>query len=98
MAAQLGMWVGAFVILYLVSALVLLSFRDKKSTYQAVTIATLIALAIATLLGGYGFSEGGGPVFMAAFINYAIPAVAVLIVNLIKVNRHQTKAHVSDAE
>ena len=92
MAAQLGFWIGAFIILYLVSALVLLAFRDKKYTYQAVTISTLIALAIATLLGGYGLSEGGGPVFMAAFINYFVPAVAVLIVNLLRVSRKQTRS------
>jgi len=92
MAPQLGYYVGGFVILYLVSALVLLDFRDKKYTYQAVTIAAAIALAIGTYLAAYGMSTGSGLDFGAAFGSYLPPAIAVLIVNLIRVNRKQAKA------
>ena len=94
----MGFYIGAFVILYLVSALIQLAFRDKKYTYQAVTISTLIALAIAVLLGGYGLSVDGGPVFMEAFMNYLFPAVLVLIVNLIRVNRKIAKMEESESD
>ena len=72
--AQLGSWSAGFLILYLISVLVLLAFRDKKYTYQAVTIASAISFGIAFLLGSYG-----------SFTDYFVPWIAVSVVLLIRV-------------
>ncbi len=89
MAGQIGFFIGGFVILFLLSSLVPLVFRTRRRTYSAVLFSTLVALAVATVLGGYGMSEGNGPVFETAFRAYLFPAVMVLLVRLVQARRNQ---------
>ena len=51
MAGLIGYWVGGFIALYLISALVLLFFGENKWSYKSVTIAAFVALAIGTGIG-----------------------------------------------
>lgn len=79
--------VVGFVILYVLSALILLSFRDKKDTYQAATVATVIAYGIAVFWAGFMLGTPDNPMYMGMLAGWSIPFVAVLAVNLVRVHR-----------
>lgn len=55
------------------------------------TISALIAYAVGAFLGSYGMADGGPPQFVAGATNYFVPFVAVLIINLIRVNHKLAK-------
>lgn len=91
MAYLLGQMLGAFVILLLISRVILLAFRTKKYTHSAVVVSTFIALVVTTLLAGVGMSDDSGPQFASAFINYVIPAIFVVVIDLVRLSRRNSK-------
>lgn len=87
MAAFMGYLLGALVILYLVSRLVLLAFKERKSSYRAVLVSDAIALATASFIAGYGNADDGAPNFAKAFVDYLVPALLIVMVDLFRVSR-----------
>lgn len=83
----IGLTIVGFVILYVLSALVSLAFRDKKDTYQAAAITTVIAYAIAVFWAGYMLGTPDNPMYKGMLVGWFLPFVAVLAVNLIRVKR-----------
>ena len=86
-----GLTVSGLVILYFLSALISLSFRDKKDSYQAATIATVIAYAIAVFWAGYMLSTPDNPMYKGMLVGWLVPFVVVLAVNLLRVRRNFAK-------
>ena len=83
----IGLTVVGFVVLYVLSALILLSFRDKKDSYQAATIATVMAYGIAVFWAGYMLGTPGNPMYKGMLVGWLLPFVTVLTVNLVRVHR-----------
>lgn len=91
-----GLSLIGFVILYVLSSLILLSFRDKKDTYQAVAIATLISYAIAVFWSGYMLGTPDNPMYEGMLAGLFVPFVAALAVNLVRVHRKISSNRDSD--
>ena len=87
MSYLVGQYVGAIVITYILMRLVMLAFRKGKYKPRSVIISACIALIISTILGGYGFADGGPPVFITAFSIYALPALISMGIELFRVSR-----------
>ena len=83
----MGLTIVGFVVLYVLSALIALSFRARKDTYQAATIATIMAYGIAVFWAGYMLGTPDNPMYMGMLVAWSIPFVAVLAVNLVRVHR-----------
>ena len=64
-----------------------LSFRDKKDTYLAAAIATVIAYAIAVFWAGYMLGTPDNPMYLGMLVGWLLPFVVVLGVNLFRVHR-----------
>ena len=90
-AMLIGLTVVGFVILYVLSALISLSFRDKKDTYRATTIATVIAYGIAVFWAGYMLGTPDNPMYKGMLVGWFLPFVVVLTVNLVRVHRKITR-------
>lgn len=87
---------GGVVILYLMTRLVLLVFRDKKHSTVSISISAFVSLGIATILAGYGMSEGDSPDFVNSFVNYLIPAIIVIVIEIFRVRRIKAKSISTD--
>jgi amino acid transporter len=83
----ISLTVVGLVILYVLSALILLSFRDRKDTYRAATIATVIAYAIGVFWGGYMLGTPNNPMYLGMLVGWLLPFLVVLGVNLFRVHR-----------
>ena len=83
----ISLTVVGLVILYVLSALILLSFRDKKDTYLGAAIATVIAYAIAVFWAGYMVGTPDNPMYLGMLVGWLLPFVVVLGVNLFRVHR-----------
>lgn len=83
----LGLTVVGFVILYVLSALISLSFREKKDTYRAAAIATVIAYGIGVFWAGYMLGTPENPMYKGMLVAWLVPFVAVLALNLFRVHR-----------
>lgn len=90
-AMLIGLTVVGFVVLYVLSALISLSFRDKKDSYRASAIATVIAYGIAVFWAGYMLGTPDNPMYKGMLVGWFLPFVAVLTVNLVRVHRKITK-------
>jgi uncharacterized MnhB-related membrane protein len=91
-----GLSLIGFVILYVLSSLILLSFRDKKDTYQAVAIATLISYVIAVFWSGYMLGTPDNPMYEGMLAGLFVPFVAVLAIKLVRLHRKITGNKGSD--
>lgn len=92
----IGLTVGGFVILYMLSALISLSFGDRKDTYRATAIATVLAYGIAVFWAGYMLGTPDNPMYMGMLVAWSIPFVAVLAINLVRVHRKNSQPKDSD--
>ncbi len=50
--------------------------------HQKLSISAIFTIIFATIAGGYGFANGGEPVFMRAFFQYASAGFVVLVLLL----------------
>lgn len=91
-----GLTVVGFVILYVLSALIALSFGDRKDTYRVAAITTVIAYAVAVFWAGYMLGTPDNPMYKGMLVAWFIPFVAVLAVNAIRVHRKSTRQDKSD--
>jgi uncharacterized membrane protein len=91
MAYSMGAMVGGVIAIYLLTRLVLLVFRDKKHEIKFIIISAVVALAIATVLGGFGFADGNQPDFVLSFSMYVIPTVLVVVIEAIRVKLGKSK-------
>lgn len=81
------LFVGALLIVVVVTKvadLLLSGMKQRKMRYVA---ANVLSLALAVILGGYGFAESAEPVFIKAFSIYALPQVLVLVLGLYLIGR-----------
>ena len=92
----ISLTIVGFVVLYVLSALISLSFRARKDTYQAATIATIIAYGIAVFWAGYMLGTPDNPMYMGMLVAWSIPFVAVLAINLVRVRRRISQPKDSD--
>ena len=92
----IGLTVGGFVILYMLSALISLSFGDRKDTYRATAIATVLAYGIAVFWAGYMLGTPDNPMYMGMLVGWLLPFIAVLTVNLVRVHRKIARKNGSD--
>ena len=83
----IGLLAVGFVILYVLSAVILLSFREKKDTYLAAALSTVIAYGIAVFWAGFMLSTSENAMYKGMLVGWLIPFVVVLIVNLVRVHR-----------
>ena len=83
----IGQLFGGIVITYLIMRLVMLAFRANKYKPKSIVISAGCTLLIATVIGGFGFADGGPPVFLSAFSVYGIPAVISMGIELFRVSR-----------
>jgi FtsH-binding integral membrane protein len=88
----IGSLVGGVVIIYLITRVVLVAFRDKKHAISSIVLAAGIALLVATVLAGYGMSEGGSPNFPGSFFAYLIQTLIVIGIEITRVRRLKAKA------
>ena len=92
----IGLIVVGFVVLYVLAALISLSFGDKKDTYQAASMTTVIAYAIAVFWAGYMLGTPDNPMYKGMLVAWFIPFVAVLVVNLARIHRKTTRGKDSE--
>ena len=74
--ALLGTWALASILNWALRRLI-------AAAIPRLLVANVASLAVATVAGGYGFADGGPPVFMLAFLKYALPQAIVLVAMLI---------------
>ena len=82
-----GLTVVGFVVLYVLSAVISLAFRDQKDTYQGVTFATVIAYGIAVVWAGFMLGTPDNSMYKGMLVGWFLPFVLVLTVNLVRVHR-----------
>ena len=87
-----GAIMGGVVILYLMTRLILLAFRDKKRSTKSIVISACVSLGIATILAGYGMADGGSPNFMNSFLGYLVPALIVIVIEILRVRHLKAKS------
>ena len=64
-----GELIGSLAIIYALTRLVMWTvFRKKSRTPTAITLSGGAALAVATVVGGFGFADGGELLFFEAFL------------------------------
>ena len=76
--SYLGFFVGALIITWVVSRLTRLFFFRKAANWTRAIGPNVVALLVATGLGGVGMADGGPPQFVVALVRY-IPPILVLI-------------------
>ncbi len=76
--SYLGFFVGALIITWIVSRLTRFFFFRKAANWTRAISPNVIALMVATGLGGVGMADGGPPQFLVALVRY-IPPILVLI-------------------
>jgi hypothetical protein len=91
MGFSIGHVIGGTVIVYILLRSFLLAFGKKKHELQSVIIAACITLAFATVAGGFGFADGGQPVFLLAFTAYIIPTLLAIRIELFRLSRIKKK-------
>lgn len=74
MAMIVTMLGGLVLVRLIVVALHKWVFRERTVKQYAV-LPNLVALTLCTVIGGFGFADGGSPQFLIAFATYAPPVV-----------------------
>ena len=89
MSGALAFSVGGLVAAYLLLRLLLIVCRKlRRGPNPEIEIASMgiLALAVCTVIGGYGMQDGGPePVFHQAFYLYFGPAMAATVIELVRV-------------
>src|SRR3954453_13697403 len=78
-------FLGGFLILLLVTGGLSKGLRRWLSEEASIIIASGLSLIIATLVGAYGFADGGPPKFQHAYSTYVLPQMLVLALLLVRV-------------
>jgi hypothetical protein len=71
--ADLAEWVGALLPTFLISRLMLWLMRSWDGGVRRLIMAHMVALLIATLIGGMGMADGGAFAAAKAFMVFAPP-------------------------
>lgn len=87
----IGLTVSGLAILYLLSTVILLSFREKKDTYQAAAVATVLAYGTAVFWAGYMLSTPDNPMYKGMLVGWFLPFLVILAANLVRVRRRLAK-------
>lgn len=87
----IGAVVGGVVILYLMTRLILLAFRDKKHSTSSIVISAVVALGLANLL--YGYNTGlDSPAFLRAILIYSLSAVIAVVIEVLRVRHMKARS------
>lgn len=82
--AFIGVLIGALLITYLVSrALRRWVFKSLPGLQRSV-VPNVVTLAISTVVGAFGFADGGDAKWTSAFLTYLIPTAVWTVVDLIR--------------
>lgn len=87
MAYSIGAIVGGIFAIYVLMRLILIAFRSHRTKPVSVIVAACIALLLLTLVGAYGFANGGPPAFTTAFSIYFVPALVAMLIELFRSTR-----------
>ena len=89
--AYAGQTFGALAASYLLLRLLMYGHRKlRQKPNEAVNIAAmgLLALGVATIVGGYGLQDyAPEPLFLNAFATYFGPVMAVTVIELVRFHR-----------
>lgn len=69
-AAELGSAIGILVATFVMTWVGMRTSRFWLSGYRQIAVGGALAIIIATVLGGFGFADGGPPRFFYAFATY----------------------------
>jgi hypothetical protein len=61
--------------------------RHHAAPIPRMMMANGLSLFVATIVGGFGIADGGGPNFASAFASYVLPQLVWLIVGIVRYNR-----------
>lgn len=87
----MGELIGAFVPAYLLLRLFLWALRRLRPTERAV-LATLAAIAVCTVIAGWGKADGGPPRYGEAFVAYVVPCLVWGVVGYRRTTRTSAAA------
>ena len=95
----IGTFVGGFVGIGLLSRLARWLLKRLGDNLDRVFAAQGLALATATVIGGYGFAAPAGtPQFLQAFETYLIPCVAWLAIDILALRGRKATREVKDID
>lgn len=100
---SIGQFFGAFLFIYVFSRLFLWIARKILKTGLLQTrhliLCHTISLTAATLLGGWGFADGGSPKFLQAFYTYLVPELLWFAIDIFQKKKkaisHDTNTSIS---
>lgn len=87
MAYVIGALVGGIVITGIISRLLRATLFRSQPPARGAVGAFLATLAVATLLGAFGFADGGAPDYLRALGTYVVPTLFWLAFDLVRVSR-----------
>jgi len=83
----IGNLFGGFLLLLVVTTLFYKLLKVIKNFDYRMYIAGFLSLMLATIIGGYGFANGGDPVFGQALVSYLTPQLLVLMMYTVLRNK-----------
>lgn len=89
--AYLGFFVGAFFTIWVISRITRRLFFRKSTGWTRAISPNVLALSLATGIGGLGMADGGSPQFFVALAMYLPPAVILVVVDTLKGRRTETE-------
>lgn len=93
MVAVISEIVGGVLISTILMGLLLYIFRKLGLTNRLICLAVsaVVTLAGVTVLAGYGFADGGPPVFLLGYYKYSGPVLFATLLHLLNVVRIQKR-------
>lgn len=91
MAVMLGQFTGGLVAMLILSRITMWALKGVGDNPRRIGLAHALAFALAIVLGGFGFADGGAPRFGYAAASYALPALIVLAVDFLALKGRRSR-------
>jgi hypothetical protein len=76
--------IGALSATFIARGLFLLALKRWEASYTKAIVVNVASLAVCTILGGFGFADGGDFAGVEAFSAYALPQFIWLVFDTIR--------------
>ena len=83
----LPFFAGALLVTWIVSRLARRVLFNKATGSQRALGPNVVALVLATLLGGLGLADGGPPQFVTALVQYLPPVLLLAAIDMVALRR-----------